>query len=157
MSYIKHSLLVGEEVLYYTRPHYILLFEAFPWLLLVGLAIQFSHKMDFGYLIFGRLLGNLLVLCLGWRLLSVIISYYSTEYVLTNRRVLVKTGFIRRNSWELFLERIEGVTVRQSIVGRIGNFGMVVINGIGGTKNSFPYVPDPLRFRGRLQEQLPRV
>jgi uncharacterized membrane protein YdbT with pleckstrin-like domain len=89
--------------------------------------------------------------------LSSIISYYNTEYALTNRRIIVKTGFIRRNSLELFLERIEGAAVKQSVIDRIGNFGTVVINGIGGTNNSFPYMPDPLRFRSRLQEQLPRV
>ena len=155
MSYIKHSLLVGEEILYHTRPHYVLLLEALPWLLLACLAIQFSHRVDFGHLIFGNLPRNLLILYAGWRLLSVIISYYNTEYALTSRRILIKTGFIRRSSWELFLERIEGAVVKQSIVGRIGNFGTVVINGIGGTKNSFHYVPDPLRFRGKLQEHLP--
>ena len=153
MSYTKHSLLNGEEILYCTKPHWILIFEALPWLLLAWLATKFSVGAE---LMFGNLFKNLLTLYAGWSLLGTIIRYYNTEYALTNRRILVKTGFIRINSLELFLDRIEGAAVNQSVLGRIGNFGTVVIAGIGGTKNAFPYVPDPLRFRSRLQEQLPR-
>jgi uncharacterized membrane protein YdbT with pleckstrin-like domain len=88
------------------------------------------------------------------RSLCVLIEFSSGHYVITNKRILIKVGFIGRKSLEIFLNRIEGIDVNQSVTGRIFGFGTVTIGGIGGTKNSFVYIPKPLTFRNNVQQQM---
>jgi uncharacterized membrane protein YdbT with pleckstrin-like domain len=66
----------------------------------------------------------------------------------------MKTGFIGRKSIEIFLDRIEGIDVTQSATGRVLGFGTVIVGGIGGTKNSFVYIPKPIQFRSNVQQQI---
>lgn len=46
-----------------------------------------------------------------------------SEFVITNRRIIIKTGIISRTSFEMNLSKIESVNVDQSIAGRIFNYG----------------------------------
>ena len=65
---------------------------------------------------------------------------------------MIKVGWIKRSSLELLLDKVEGVLVDQSIPGRIFNYGIITIIGTGGTKDSFPYIPNPLLFRKNVEE-----
>ncbi len=75
-----------------------------------------------------------------------------SEYVITNRRIIIKTGFIARNSFEMNLSKIESVNVEQSIMGRILNYGSITIIGSGGTRETFHNIAHPLEFRKSFQE-----
>lgn len=75
-----------------------------------------------------------------------------SEYVITNRRIIIKTGFIARNSFEMNLSKIESVNVEQSIMGRILNYGSITIIGSGGTRETFHNIAHPLKFRKSFQE-----
>ncbi len=81
-----------------------------------------------------------------------IIDLWTDEFAITNKRVIVKTGLIRRKTVELNLTKIESVNVNQSILGRILGFGSIQIVGTGGTRESFTNIRKPLRFRKRFQE-----
>lgn len=72
---------------------------------------------------------------------------WSTELAVTNKRVIAKFGLIRRNTIELRLDRIEGLRVNQGILGRIFNYGSVVVTGTGGTQEPIPAISRPLDFR----------
>lgn len=72
---------------------------------------------------------------------------WSTELAVTNKRVIAKFGLIRRNTVELRLDRIEGLRVNQGILGRIFNYGSVVVSGTGGTQEPIPAISRPLDFR----------
>src|SRR5205085_1676191 len=85
------------------------------------------------------------------------IRYKTSDFVLTNKRVLVKVGFIRRTSVETFLQKVEGIQVDQSIAGRILNFGTIVICGTGGSRDYFARIANPLEFRKRVQQQIEQV
>lgn len=75
-----------------------------------------------------------------------------SEYVITNRRIIIKTGFIARKSFEMNLSKIESVNVDQSVMGRILNFGSITIIGSGGTRETFHNIGHPLEFRKSFQE-----
>lgn len=75
-----------------------------------------------------------------------------SEYVITNRRIIIKTGFIARNTFEMNLSKIESVNVEQSIMGRILNYGSITIIGSGGTRETFHNIAHPLEFRKSFQE-----
>src|SRR4030043_611880 len=70
-----------------------------------------------------------------------------SEFVITNRRIIIKTGFIARNTFEMNLSKIESVNVDQSVMGRIFNFGSITIIGSGGTRETFHKISKPLEFR----------
>jgi uncharacterized membrane protein YdbT with pleckstrin-like domain len=75
-----------------------------------------------------------------------------SEFVITNRRIIIKTGFIARKTFEMNLSKIESVTVDQSVIGRILNYGSITIIGTGGTKEAFHNISKPLSFRKAFQE-----
>ena len=83
-----------------------------------------------------------------------LVLYHSSEFGVTNKRVIVKTGFIRVSSSENFLQKVENIQVHQSIWGRILGYGTIIIIGTGGTQESFYLIHDPLMFRRQVQEQV---
>ena len=85
------------------------------------------------------------------------ITYISSEYGITNKRVLMRYKINRRNSLEIFLNKIESINVRQSILGRILNYGTIIVSGTGGSKDPFPYVPNPLEFRGQMSSKIQKL
>jgi hypothetical protein len=54
----------------------------------------------------------------------------------------------------VLLNKVEGIQVNQSILGRILEFGSITISGTGGTKNPFHKIDAPLEFRKKAQEQI---
>lgn len=83
-----------------------------------------------------------------------LISRWSSEFAITNRRIVIKTGWIQRRTVELNIHQVESVHVDQSILGRLLDYGTVTIVGSGGTKEEFAYIEDPLGFRRAYQQQV---
>ena len=75
------------------------------------------------------------------------IIYATTELAITNKRVIAKTGLIQRRTIEMFLEKIESIQVDQGVLGRLFNFGSVVISGTGVHSAPFKSISDPLALR----------
>ena len=63
-----------------------------------------------------------------------LIIYFTTEYGITNTRVISKQGLIRRDIEEINLSSIESINVNQTIIGRLLNYGTIVISGRGTSK-----------------------
>ena len=92
----------------------------------------------------------LLIIPLGI-LLSAAVTVKTSELVITDRRVLIKVGFIQRHTFEMFISKIESVAVFQSMLGRLLNYGTVEIRGTGGSSESFATIAAPLPFRDAIQ------
>jgi uncharacterized membrane protein YdbT with pleckstrin-like domain len=58
-------------------------------------------------------------------------TWWTTEIVVTNLRVIYKTGFIRRKTNEMNIDKVESVRVDQTILGRLFDYGDVSIIGTG--------------------------
>ncbi len=71
------------------------------------------------------------------------------EMVCTNKRVVKRTGIINVTTEELHRERIESVEIRQSILGRIFNYGDILFSGTGTSKVVFNFINQP-----RLMKQI---
>lgn len=82
-----------------------------------------------------------------------LVAYRTTEFGVTNKRVIVKTGFIRRHTLELLLRQVEAISVDQSLMGRLFGFGSITLTGTGGVREEFHRVVSPLEFRRRIQAQ----
>jgi hypothetical protein len=92
----------------------------------------------------------LLVIPIGI-VLSAAVTIKTSELVITDRRVLIKVGFIQRHTFEMFISKIESVGVFQSMLGRLLNYGTVEIRGTGGSSESFATIAAPLPFRDAIQ------
>ncbi len=104
------------------------------------------HESKFHWVIFLSLRGifTLFIVPLIERRLS--------EFAVTNRRIVIKTGFIARRTVEMNLSKIESVNVDQSVMGRILGYGTLTIIGTGGTREIFNNISRPLEFRKAFQE-----
>lgn len=80
------------------------------------------------------------------------IQYFTDEYVITNKRVIIKKGWLRIRTVEMGLNKIETVNVRQSLLGRIIGYGSITIVGSGGTKETSHYIKNPIEFRKAFME-----
>lgn len=83
-----------------------------------------------------------------------LIQRKTTELAVTNRRVVIKTGFIKRDTLELNLVKVESVSVEQSLFGRMFGYGSITVIGTGGTRESFADISAPLAFRKAVQEAI---
>ena len=81
-----------------------------------------------------------------------LIDKWTSEYAITNKRVIIKVGLIRRRTVEINISKIESINVHQSIVGRILGYGDIAIVGTGGTKETFDTLASPIQFRKKFQE-----
>ena len=84
-------------------------------------------------------------------LLAAVVTVKTSELVITDRRVLIKVGFIQRRTFEMFISKIESVAVYQSMLGRLFDYGTVEIRGTGGSSESFATIAAPLPFRDAIQ------
>jgi uncharacterized membrane protein YdbT with pleckstrin-like domain len=76
----------------------------------------------------------------------------NSEFAVTNRRIIIKTGFVGRRTIEMNLSKIESVNVDQTVIGRIFGFGDITIIGTGGTRETFSHIQKPLELRKAFQE-----
>jgi uncharacterized membrane protein YdbT with pleckstrin-like domain len=87
-------------------------------------------------------------------LLRIGIYFFTTEFGLTNKRIVAKTGFIKRTSMEIMLSKVESITVNQPILGRIFGFGTIIVTGSGGTRQRFPMIGKPMELRQMVNKQI---
>jgi len=168
MSYVKDNLLPNEKILFAACVHpAVFLPSALMFVMAIGLfiyglssaAVVSEASSPPPQATTESLLGSLLVILsvflflysiiLGLRAMIVMLS---TEFAVTNRRVIAKTGFIRRHTLEMLLSKIESVSVNQNVLGRILNFGTVIITGTGGTKENFKGIFDPIQVRKKIDQ-----
>ena len=76
-----------------------------------------------------------------------LITYFTTEYGITNTRVISKQGLIRRDIEEINLSSIESINVNQSIIGRILNYGTIIVSGRGTSKVIFKDIDNVVEVR----------
>lgn len=156
--YIQNTLLRNEVAIYAVRPHWVI----FSWSICV---LMFAfYMLLYAPPIFSMVIvpnislrlvaAVILFFMAAYSYLSALIYYKFAEYGVTNKRVIIKIGWIHRRSLEIMLEKVEGVTVDQTVFGRICGYGQITVTGTGGTNDSFQYIPNPLEFRRQVQQQI---
>ena len=133
MSYIDDSLIPGEVLIHRARV---------------------SWWSQAGHIVLGILL---LVVVVGLVFLAVAwVRVRSTELAITNKRVIAKFGFIKRETVEINLNQVEALRVEQTFLGRMLNYGTIIVSGTGGALDPFPNIADPLVFRRKFMEATDR-
>jgi uncharacterized membrane protein YdbT with pleckstrin-like domain len=147
--YIDEILQPGEKVLYSTNAHWIFYLPAIvAWIVVLALVAAS-----------GALPPMALIGLPAAAVIAVVALYFTirgwfhrltTETDVTDRRVVHKTGFIKRRTFEIALDKIESVDVEQSILGRIFNYGDVTIMGVGEGRQTISTIASPLAFRSAI-------
>lgn len=78
----------------------------------------------------------------------------TSEFAITDKRTIIKTGFVWRRTSELLLVKLESVGVDQGVLGRILNYGTITLAGTGGAREKFKHIADPMGFRRKVYEQI---
>lgn len=73
--------------------------------------------------------------------------YLSIKIVLTNKRVIVKSGILVRRTNELNIHKTESLQVEQSIAGQMFNYGSVIVSGTGGDHALIHSISNPQKLR----------
>lgn len=127
-SYVESSLVQDETVLYQAALS--------KW--------AYFIPIFFGVILIPAVLG-IVILIWVW------IKFSSTELAVTDRRVIAKFGFISRKTFELNVDRVEGIQVDQSVMGRLFGFGTLRIAGAGNA-DPIPNISDPMGFKKAVNE-----
>jgi uncharacterized membrane protein YdbT with pleckstrin-like domain len=151
VGYVEDHLLEGEELMYRAHLHRII--YVVPALFAVaGVVFAIVTMQQSGPLPLAIALIVLGLLPIAWaRIVDM-----SSEFAVTDRRVIIKVGFIQRRTLETMLSKVEGIGVDQGVFGRLVNLGTVTVTGTGGTHEQFKSVAAPLEFRRQVQTQISR-
>jgi uncharacterized membrane protein YdbT with pleckstrin-like domain len=82
------------------------------------------------------------------------IAINHNEFVITNKRIIIKSGIIRRASYELRLDVLESIQIYQGIFGRMLNYGTILVHGVGASRQSVMWIESPLEFRQHIFKEL---
>ena len=124
-SYVEGALTKGEQVIYQGK---VSIWTLSP-LIIIGLILFFDWGIGL----------------LFW--IAAAIKYFTTELAITNKRVIAKFGLVSRSTIEINLQKIESIQVNQGILGRILNYGSIVVSGAGNPQAPIPGISSPLQFR----------
>jgi uncharacterized membrane protein YdbT with pleckstrin-like domain len=150
--YIDDILQPGEKVLYSTNSHWIFFLPAILLWILAAVFFVLSGMVPAGspLIVACWALAGIVALIALYKTVTAWFHRWTTETDVTNLRVVHKTGFISRNTFEMSLDKVESVDVTQSIVGRIFDFGDITIKGVGEGKEIIKTIASPLAFRNSI-------
>jgi len=153
VGYVEQALLEEEKVKYRAKLHWVIYLTALAALILsivffglAGALEMTSKKPDVnptGFIIVGCFF---LVISMVYGI-PAFIKVKTSEFAVTDRRVIIKIGLISRRTLEMNVSKIENISIDQNIMGRILNYGSIVISGSGGTKETFKNIASPMDFK----------
>ncbi len=156
-GYVDSNLLPNEHVVYRAGLHWLYFLRPVLWFVVAFVLFRTGARMGvresdagLGAIVFG-------VFCVFGGILSAInraVNYMTSEFAVTNRRVIMKQGFIRRKTLELMLGKVDSLGVDQGILGRVFGFGTVRVT-VATEKQTFSFLAKPLEFRRQVQAHTP--
>jgi uncharacterized membrane protein YdbT with pleckstrin-like domain len=146
MKYVDSILEPDEQVVYRAKPSWTLYLPAVALMVFAAVALivgtNASATERAGYFVSG-----VFVLLAAASFVRAWFRRLTTEIAVTDRRIILKKGFIRRHTVEMNMQKVESVDVDQSLVGRLFNFGNVTVRGVGSTFETLRWIDRPLKLR----------
>src|SRR5258705_13268578 len=152
--YIDDILQPGEKVLYSTNAHWIFYWPAIvAWIVALVLFLLSRQTPT----------ESIVLLCLAASAVVALVALYwtltawfhrwTTETDVTNMRVVHKTRFIKRRTFEMSLDKIESVDLNQSILGRHMNYGDLTIQNLCHGTQTISTIASPPALPNALTTQ----
>ena len=152
-GYVEKTLAGGEEIIHRANFNWTYSFLPMFWFalgarsLVFYVFLQFAAGVPFAELKIGYWFAGIGAAAGALILLNHMIILITTEIVVTTYRFVYKQGLISRNTQEVSLNKIEEITLHQSIWGRILSYGKLVLRGTGVGVITLPDLDDPIRLR----------
>lgn len=149
-TYLEHILQPGETVRFNGTLHWVIFVPGFVLLVIAAVALVGLATHPAGHITVLWIVAAA-ALALGiLHLISAWIMRLSTEIAVTNRRVIYKTGLVSRRTVEMNMDKVESVDVAQGIIGRVLNYGTVLIRGTGAGLEPLQRIAQPLALRNAI-------
>ncbi len=95
-------------------------------------------------------LAGAIILCLLW-LAARYLRWATTSFVVTNERLIIRKGVVRRSWHEILLDRLTDISCRQTLVDRILGCGDVMLESPGrDSQEVFKDLPRPHRIQSEI-------
>ena len=156
MAYPAKLLAPGESVVYELKPHWRgLIVPIFGFLVEVFVLTALFLWSDVSW--FRWLLGLIFIIVVVWGSVIPFLRWVATQYVFTDRRIIVRQGLLSKQGRDMPLSKTNNVTFRQSILGRVLNYGDLDIDSANADGSliikDVPNVEEIQRDVYRLQEE----
>ena len=162
MKYVEGLLGKNEQILWRARQHWIVLAANFVINLFIFIVIWAVYGAA-GTLGAGAV-GDFLRTNRGFALLALLIpigwfgwellQWWAEEYLITTHRVVQTEGLINKHTKDSALEKINDITLNQSVMGRVLNYGdLEIITGSDVGTNMLKRLAEPVEFKKTLLEQ----
>jgi uncharacterized membrane protein YdbT with pleckstrin-like domain len=150
MKYVERVLQPDETVIYTTRFHWLIYGRAFMFGVVAAVFLFAGQQSEGNASIAFYAVSTLFALYALFRWSLAAVRRVTTEFAVTDRRIIYKTGLILRRTLEMDRSKVESVGINQSVLGRIFNFGTVLLRGTGGTYEPIYFIREPLTFRSHI-------
>jgi uncharacterized membrane protein YdbT with pleckstrin-like domain len=151
MKYVQRVLQPDEKVLHAARLHWFIYLKSIFLLILALVCVVLASGSDEPGIAIPLWIGAAVLGLLGLVSgMGAFLRQTTTELVLTDRRVIYKTGLFKRHTMEMNRSKVETVGVDQSVLGRLLNYGTVIVRGTGGSFEPIRQIEDPLTFRNHI-------
>jgi uncharacterized membrane protein YdbT with pleckstrin-like domain len=151
MSYIDRNLLPGEQILYRTKKHLIVFFYPLVLTIFVVYAQSYMHN---NFILARVEWVPYIVVLIFWGFVG--IEYLTSEFVVTDKRIMMREGFFIRHTNELRITTISQVNVEQNLIGQMLDYGTVALNAFGAY-DAFYQIAHPITFQKYANEQLDKM
>ena len=149
MSYVQKVLQPNERIVYRTALSWAMYIPGLL-VLLAAVVVFIIAAAAFGGAWWANAVGIAVLAVALYLLGAEWFERWTTEIAITDRRIIFKRGFIRRDTIEMSVEKVESVDVNQSLLGRLLNYGDIVVRGTGAGLAPLRKIEAPLDFRSHI-------
>jgi len=148
--YARATLSPNETPVYKTSLHWIVFarFGALAILAFLFIAMPFAIAVQ---ALTGSQIGWFALPLPAFMMIPPTLAFISSELVISDARVLIKTGVVRRQTLEMFISKVESIAIDQGFLARVFDYGTVNIRGTGGFEEPFEAIARPIEFRNWVQ------
>ena len=140
MGYIEQNLVADERIIFKGEIHWMRYARPILIIFLGVLALYWNMW---------AVIAGVILMLIG--IFQIAYIYFGLSYAVTNKRIILKKGILNVEALEIILTKVEGVHIEQSFLGRLLNYGTVVVT-TGEVINRFEYLAYPAQFSNSVHE-----
>ncbi|ROZ83331.1 PH domain-containing protein [Gordonia sp. OPL2] len=161
MAYPRENLAPGEEIVLHRHPHWKCLLGPFILFLLItavaGVLAGIVTGAQIGSttrLVLLIIVGVVWLIGFVWFFVRPLVSWKSTHFVLTDRRVIFRNGIVTRSGIDIPIRRINTVEFRHGPIDRLLRTGTLIIESASDDPLSFDDIPQVERVHALLYHEV---
>lgn len=146
MSHVEKNLAPNEKIIHRTQMHPIA-YTGPVFLALIGLSVLTMGQPGIG------LATTTLLAAALWAGIT-FLQIKSSEYVLTDKRVIIKTGIINIETFEILLNKVGGINLQEGLIEEKLGYGNIVVRDTGSAQKKFKNIIKAGEFKTAIYKQI---